>query len=352
MKVLFITRKFPPSKGGMEKMAHELYSGLEKNPDITIDLVSWRGSNKYLPIIYPCLFLNSFFKCIFNNYDIIYTQDGLLAPFVLLKLFKKPLVITIHGLDITYSNKFYQRIIPRIVSKFDKIICVSSATREECIKRKISSEKVEIIPNGVSLNEKEMHINCTYQFTKKTNIISVGRLVERKGIHWFVEKVIPELVKIDPNIEYTIVGGGPYLKEINKIITEKNLEQYVKLLGRIDDLELQNIYRNSDIFVMPNIPITGDMEGFGIVILEANSYGIPVIASNIEGIKDAVLDGKTGYLIETLNKDMFLEKILDVKKELEINNNLKNDIKRVTLEHFSWDIISKKYYETFKNLTK
>ncbi len=83
--------------------------------------------------------------------DVIYLQDGLLAPLgLILKIFRKPTAITIHGLDITYKNKFYQFLIPRCVKRLDRIICISAATRQECLERGIPEKKMTVIPDGIS----------------------------------------------------------------------------------------------------------------------------------------------------------------------------------------------------------
>lgn len=88
------------------------------------------------------------------------------------------------------------------------------------------------------------------------------------------------------------MGDGIYKEKIKGIIDKYNLEKYVFMLGKVDDKILKLLYNTSDIFVIPNIPVVGDMEGFGIVALEVASCGVPVVASKLEGIKEAVQDGK------------------------------------------------------------
>jgi glycosyltransferase involved in cell wall biosynthesis len=146
--------------------------------------------------------------------------------------------------------------------------------------------------------------------------------------------------KLNPQYLYVIAGDGPEKNNIQKIITQKKLQKRVFLLGKIDSETLKFLYNLADIFVMPNIKVKGDMEGFGIVALEAASYGLPVIASNIEGIKDAVLEGTTGFLIEEKNSFKFVEAI---KK---INLNREKIIKAVQ-NKFSWTIIAKQYQKIF-----
>ncbi|HIQ39263.1 MAG TPA: glycosyltransferase family 1 protein [Methanothermococcus okinawensis] len=361
MRILFITRKYPPSKGGMETVAYNLYTHISKLTEV--ELISWGKSNIWLPIVLPYFFVKAIKILLTKKIDVIYLQDGLLAPLgLVLKVFRKPVVITIHGLDITYRNKIYQFLVPRCTKYLDKIICVSHATKEECIKRGIPAEKLIVIPNGISGVSNVVHENTITYKQKVFNqlnipdnkkiLLSVGRLVERKGFHWFVEDIIPKLLEVRDDFVYLIVGDGPYRKKIEKIIDKKDLRKYVVLLGRVDDEMLESLYNIADIFVMPNIPVEGDMEGFGVVILEANVHGVPVVASNLEGIKDAVINGETGILVEPLNTQRFVEEVLKMMDVIEKNGAIKRKIRDIIIEKYSWDNISKKYLEVFNNLKR
>jgi phosphatidylinositol alpha-1,6-mannosyltransferase len=136
--------------------------------------------------------------------------------------------------------------------------------------------------------------NSTAYERKGFVLLTVGRIVQRKGFESVLEAL--KVIK-DRNIdfEYRIVGGGPYKKEVLRIIDKLNLEGCVSLLGEVD--ETDSSYQAADIFIMPSIELPGDVEGFGIVFLEAGLHGLPVIASRSGGIPDAVKDGETGLLV-------------------------------------------------------
>lgn len=357
MNILFITRKFPPTKGGMEKVAHELYKHLSEITNVK--LIKWAGSNKWLPLVLPYFLFKSWWVLLLKKIDIIYLQDGLLAPLGLAsKIFRKPVAITIHGLDITYKNRFYQFLIPKCIAKMDKIICISQATKQECVKRGITKGKITVIPGGVSdefymsedknkLREK-LSRKLKFDLKNKKIILSVGRLVERKGFHWFIENVLPITVKKINEIICLIGGDGPLRGEIENSIKKVKMNKYVKLIGGVDEETLKLLYNSSDVFVMPNIPVESDMEGFGIVVLEAASCGVPVVASRLEGIKDAIKNGENGFLIEPCDVDRFADMI---------SRLLKNDYKRKkagekaresTMKNYSWEKISEKYLNEFK----
>jgi glycosyltransferase involved in cell wall biosynthesis len=354
MRVLFITRKFPPTTGGMEKTAYKLYTYLKETADV--ELIKWGGSNRLLFVILPYFLLKAFYILLKRKIDVIYLHDGLLSSIgIMLKIFRTPIAVTIHGLDIMYQNWAYQLVIPRCVSKMNKIICVSEATRKECEKRKIRKE-IAVIPWGISdelyIEEKRdiMKRNFENAFRidlgKKKIVVSVGRLVERKGFHWFVETALPEIVKKNESF-YFIVGDGPLKDEIRKSSERSGMEEYVLLLGKIDDNKLKLVYNCADVFVMPNIRVKGDMEGFGIVALEAASCSVPVVASDLEGIRDAVIDGENGSLVEPYSIEKFAEVITELLENDEKREKIGKKAREFTLRNCSWTAVAEQYLDSF-----
>lgn len=345
MNLLFITRKYPPMVGGMEKVSFALANELSKKTNTT--LITWGGSQKLLPLVIPYFFLKALYLIPSKKIDHIHLGDGLLSPLglTLKKIFNTKTSVTIHGLDITYQNHHYQTIVPRCINKLDKIICISRATMDECLRRGIAKEKCSVIPWGIHPNE--FKINATRRDLEKVVginlkdkkiLITVGRLVERKGVYWFIKNVFPRLSK---NTIYLVIGTGPEKDKIDTLIDTLNLEDRVLLLGKVSDKVLKTLYNTADIFVMPNIKVKGDIEGFGIVALEASSTGLPVVASNLEGISDAIIHKKNGVLVEANKQSSFVNVItnLNISKRLIANFTRKN---------YSWEVVGKKYVESFK----
>ena len=230
----------------------------------------------------------------------------------------------------------------------------------ECIKRGINPAKCVVIPNGIvkfhpveQLDNKKIPGNLIHgEANNKKIILSVGRLIERKGFHYFLKDIFPKLKDKYPNILYIIVGSGKLKNELKFLINQLGLENDVYLLENVDDLLLNSLYQISDIFVMPNVPVKGDMEGFGIVALEASSAGLPVVASNIEGIKDAIIDNKNGFLVKPYDDKRYIEIILD----LLINDKKRIDFGRQAMEitniKYNWEKISESYLETFNMIVE
>lgn len=339
-RILFISRKYPPSIGGMQTYTKNLVTRLKHIYDV--DAILLGKGQAHLFWFLPYAFIMSIFLSAGKRYDIFYMGDALLAPLGLFlkKLFKGKAIVTVHGLDITYANRAYQRFIPKAVSKFDKVICVSRNTMEECRKRGIPSSICSFIPNG--LNPDEYYLNIPREecirrlegalkidLKDKKILLTAGRLVKRKGIDWFVKNVFSAL---GGNFIYLVCGKGPLKGKIEEIIeNNKALDGRVALLGEVDGGILKLLYNCADIFIMPNQRLDGDAEGFGIVAIEAASCGVPVIANSVEGINEAVLEGKTGWLINQNSVDGFLEKIK--------NPALHRDAIKDASSIFSWENI-------------
>lgn len=331
--------------GGMENLSFALANEFQKQTDTTI--ISWGKSQKYLPLFLPLAFVKALYLIYTKRITHIHLGDALLSPLGLfLKSFTKvKTTTTVCGLDITFKFPPYQFIVPKCVSKLDKVICISNATYDECIKRNIPKQKCIVIPCGIypgkfdieaSRSDLEKIVEESLQ--NKVVLVTVGRLVKRKGVQWFIEQVLP---KLSEEYIYLVIGGGPEKENIETSIRENKLENRVHLLGKVSDHDLKVIYNTSDIFIMPNIRVDGDMEGFGIVAVEATSAGLPLVGSNIEGITNAVIQGKTGILVEPEKPEEFLKAIPQV------NSLKKESIKNITNQTFAWKRIAQQYLQVF-----
>ena len=355
MKILFVTRKYPPSVGGMENMAFHLHESLSKIHNVT--LIAWGGSNGWLIVIYPILFARAFLSALIHRPDVVLLQDGVLAPMApaFRHILRLPVAITIHGLEVTYGNPVYRAIVLRFLSTAKLLIAVSSQTKRETEKI-VSGSKISVIKNGVAddlylsipgnklRNDVADEIGIKRDiFAKKKILLTTGRMVRRKGIQWFIVHVIPEIKSQRQDTLYIICGTGPEEENIKQAIIDNGLVNDVLLLGRVPGDLLRKLYNIADIFIMPNIPVKNDIEGFGLVALEAASCGTKVIASGIDGIGDAIDDGRNGYLVNAQDKGQYMEeitKILNGKDTLK-----KTDIRKYVLKNCSWDVVARQYTE-------
>ena len=126
------------------------------------------------------------------------------------------------------------------------------------------------------------------------------------------------------------------------------MDDYVHLFGRVSAEMLAAVYKAADLFVMPNEPVAGDMEGFGLVVLEANLFGLTVVASDLEGIHDAIEPGKNGRLIHWDSIENFATNIVNLLKSPEELAAAGERACEYALTNFSWDIIARRYLSEFQ----
>ncbi len=350
-RLLFISRAYPPIIGGLENQNYELSIWLPKITETKI-IVNRKGK-KYLPFFLPYATIKTLFMP--KKYDALLLGDGVLGIIGwIVKIFhKKPVICVVHGLDLTYKNFFYQKFwLGFFLKKMDKLIAVGNETVSAGTKRGLDAKKFVFIPNGVDIEKfikkysrKDLEKILNEKLVGKKIILTTGRLVAHKGVDWFCENVVPSL---NDDILYLIAGDGEKRKEIEKIIAKKNIAQKVRLLGRVSEKELKILYNTADLYVKPNVKVTGTMEGFGIVVIEAASCNLTVIASDLEGLKDAIKDGKNGFLVESRNSTAWIEKI----NLLLSDNNFRIEFGKKACEfvrdNFAWEKISQKYIEEIK----
>lgn len=273
----------------------------------------------------------------------IHLGDMALAPLaILIKMYVPRVHIsaTACGLDVLYSNKYYQWILSKSFSSIDRIVCISHSTADLLTERGVPPEKITVIPCGVWNIEE--HTKSKDANTPK--LISVGRLIPRKGFAWCIREVIPLLQQQYPRLTYTVVGSGEEEKLIKNIIEEMGLQKTVILTGSVSEEERNALIESSDCFVMPNIEVEGDIEGFGIVCIEASSRGVPVAAAKLQGVKDAVIEGKTGAFFYPEDAKQCAEVITTI-----LSQPLDPiSVAQETQQRFGWEHLAERYhYEVF-----
>jgi len=258
---------------------------------------------------------------------------------------KIPTVFTAHGWAFTKGTPFLRKIIAIIIEKIgakfcSKIICVSNFDKNLVLKYKIAPiEKIEVVHNGVNFQD--------YQFQKndKQSIVFIGRLAKPKNPLLLLKafnNLSPEL-KNKTNI--SIIGKGPKLRRLKKFIKIKGLNQ-VSLLGSIPRKEVFEILKRSDIFAL-----ISSWEGFPYTIIEAMSCGLPVIASDVGGIREAI-DNKSGILVKRGDQkqiELALEKLL---KNPSLVKEMGENAREKSRNEFSLDKMLKKTEQVYMHLLR
>jgi len=281
-------------------------------------------------------------KHISKKMDLIHGHWLFPAGYVASKL-NKPYVMTAYGIELflAKNNALVKQILRPPVEAAECIYAISKNTALKTHEL-FPLAKTQIVRLGVSpLKTQNRKIE-----RKKNTILYVGRLVKRKGVEYLIQ-AIKHLESHLPT-ELMIVGDGPERKNLEKLVNSSNLRN-VTFYGFIPQSKLKAFYQSASVFVLPAITDpTGDTEGLGVVLLEAMSCGIPVIACRVGGIPDIISNGKTGLLVEEKDSLKLAEAIERVLSDNELRAHLVKNATRVVQTEFSWEQIAKQILQEYE----
>jgi phosphatidylinositol alpha-1,6-mannosyltransferase len=308
-KVFFLTRRYPPSVGGMETLAHAVYLALEEHCET--ELVSLGRSQRHLPWFLPYAAFRARRAARNQRADRLVFGDALAYAVVrpALPRSSPPSTVMVHGLDLIYPLRPYRAVVRAALRHADRVVANSNSTAAIARQMGVDPARCFVLNPGLAIparrhgshREAATRLRERYGIPTDARVLAtVGRLVRRKGLLWFVSEVMPAL----PDTTFLLVAGsGPDEAAVRDATQARGLENRVRLLGSVDDDVRALLFEGCDVFVMPNVPVPGDTEGFGLVAIEASNSGGLVVASRLEGIVDAVTDGTTGYLCEPLDSE-------------------------------------------------
>ena len=307
-KICFIAPTLNPDSG-WGRLSREVIVRIKDGGKFDVSVLTYKKSG--FSGEYPVLrsgwfgFIVSVFRSrkFFRECDIIHVFDGwpYAAVACLGSLFlSKPIFITAVG---TYSvlplDRFFQGILLRFAyRKAKKIMAISAYTKNEIVKR-IPLKNMEVVNLGVDFEK--FHRAYRDPRKKQDVILSVGELKQRKGYHVALEAFFKVRNKF-PDLKYIIAGSGNnensgYYQYLRELIKKNNAENSVVFPGDVSESFLLEFYQEAKIFVLPSVNANGAFEGFGLVLLEANAAGIPVIGTTPSGMDDIVDNGKNGFLV-------------------------------------------------------
>ncbi len=352
--------------GGMQRVATELHHALEARDDVVMRTIALRSSWKWVhlkavPFLASLAVRLGREASSFRADAILFSSMTTALPLLVagprLKAQGIRLGAIAHGLDVTDPNPAYQAAVRRLCRILDVAMPVSRATGEELIARGLPSDDVRVVPNAVDLSRFEgaaarhaesgaVRIAGAPPLRDDAFLlVAVGRQVRRKGFAWFIENVMP---KLPDRVVFWLAGDGPERESIETAIQRAGLQSRVRCLGRISEAELVELYRRGQLFVMPNVVVPGDMEGFGIVMLEAGACGLPTLAADLEGIRDVIEEGVNGWFAPTGNADAFAARIRALLDDpAEVHAASERAANYVT-STFRWDHTAERYLDALR----
>lgn len=282
--------------------------------------------------------------------DIVHVHHVLPAGYVvylLNKLKKIPYILFFHGLDFGYALKTKSKIrkLAKIGQSAEKIVVNSNFVKNRVIEKFPHwTDKIQIVYPCPSLEDTVIDGNKLKKLRQKYNsnsrplIFTCARLVARKGQDMVIKSLL-EVIERVPNVLYLICGRGNYKIELEKLVKQYNLAKNVEFIDFISKEDLPYLYSLADVFVMPARELADmDVEGFGIVFLEANLYGRPVVAGRSGGMPEAVEDGRTGILVNPLSIEEISRAIISLLTDNELADKLGRQGQDRVMSRFSWEV--------------
>jgi phosphatidylinositol alpha-1,6-mannosyltransferase len=335
-KVLLVTNDFGPRAGGIETFILGLISGLP-NSSLVVYTSSQPGAAEFdkqlyekhgvevirdrAKILLPSPRVNRRAAKILKHYQISRVWFGAAAPLALMSGIlraagAKHIVALTHGHELWWARiLFFKSLMKKIVKQVDYLGYLGEYTKNVLIKLDYSEDKFVQIAPGIdtgyfSPRPKNQELMLKHRLDQKRVIVSVGRLVHRKGQDQLIE-ALPKVLLKHPDAVLLFVGDGPIKSMLQNSARQLGVTNSIAFTGKVSHHDLPDYISLGEIFAMPvRSRFFGlEVEGLGIVYLEASACGLPVIAGNSGGAPDAVLKDVTGLIIDGTSSDEIAEAI-------------------------------------------
>ena len=371
-KILLVTNDFGPRAGGIETFVigllerikgHEVTVFTSQQGDTSVYDQQWldkfgvRVIRDQSKILLPSWRVTRAAQKIVAAKNIDVVVFGAAAPLALMspslrKSGVKKIIALTHGHEVWWAKIFpFNFAIKRIGKNVDHLTYLGEFTRQaisKALSRKSATEMVKIAP-GIDTahfipQPDAMQKRKELGLQDKKIIISVGRLVHRKGQDNLIQ-AMPAVLKEIPSAHLMLVGEGPYRKHLEKLVMKSSLEQNVTFAGRIMYDRLPSYLSAADLFAMPSRSrfFGLEVEGLGIVYLEASACGIPVVAGNSGGAPDAVLEGVTGLCVDGTNIEQITAAIVEICSDAERASHMGAAGRNWIVDQWQWDIWSEEF---------
>ena len=261
------------------------------------------------------------------------------------KLTQIPFFLFAHGTELARPTRLgiFRGMALRMATR---VLCVSGYTKSLAENIGVKQASLAVIHNGFDSREIE-----SYRKRRKENtfprldavfppgaqtVVTISRLVPRKGIDRVIE-AMPRIVSALPGTRYVIGGDGEDRDRLERLANASPARESIVFLGRLTEYEKFECYNRCDVFAMPNRESAdGDVEGFGIVFLEANAFGKPVVGGHSGGAIDAIVHEKTGLLVDPLDADSIAESLMKLLKNPQYAHKIGDNGKQMVENEFTW----------------
>lgn len=337
--VLLITRNLPPLQGGMERLVGRMAEFLDQR--CTLSVIGPKGCSAFLPadIEVQEVAFQSLWRFFLeasratwravrrNGFSVVIAGSGLTAPLAwwAARRSSATFAVYLHGLDIVAPSVVYQRGWVPFFRRADVVLVNSRNTRKLALQCGVSEDLIRVLHPGTEIPGFDATMRQRFRaelgLDERPVLLSVGRLTARKGLAEFIIHCMPRILQREPDAVLLIIGADaknaantPAASEgdrIRRAARKAGIAPAVRFLPPCDDQALTAAYRAADVYVFPVLDLPGDVEGFGMVAIEAAAHGLPTVGFSVGGVPDAVIDGKTGSLVDSGDYTGFVDRVLD-----------------------------------------
>lgn len=376
--VLLITRNLPPLRGGMERLVQQIARSLASKYDLAV--IGPEGCAAFLPRQIQTREIahrpvpRFLFGSVAAAWQLarrrgiafVVAGSGFTAPMAwwAARLAGTRFVVYLHGLDIVAPSVIYQRCWLPFIRRADMILVNSRNTRRLAIEHGIPQHVIEVLHPGTELPVPDPAARRTFRdvhgFGDRSLMLSVGRLTPRKGLADFIRFALPAILARNPDALLLVIGGdaddairisaGSERERILRYADQAGVSAAVRMLPPCDDATLSAAYRAADVHIFPVLDLPGDVEGFGMVAIEAAAHGLPTVGFRVGGVPDAIADGISGSLVAASDYANFAVRVnywLARSDQPEVRTRC-----MVTAEGFGWDSFEKQLHECLNKMSR
>jgi phosphatidylinositol alpha-1,6-mannosyltransferase len=380
-KTLLLSEIFPPTNGGSGRWFWELYSRLsrseyiiaagevegdkafDKNHDLNVTRVnlsspSW-GIKSLTGLTFYWRIFNKIRKLI-KQHNITTIHCGRCLPegfigYIFKKTFNIPYICYIHGEDVeaAATSRELTWIVQKVLSNASKLICNSQNTANLILNNWDANPNItEILNPGCDTErfipaQKNDDVKKSLGWQGKRVVLTVGRLQKRKGQDMLI-RALPEIKKTIPDVLYAIIGGGSEKQELEVLTQQLGLEDNVLFMSEVSDEQMIQAYQQCDIFALPNRTFEQDIEGFGMVLVEAQACKKPVIAGDSGGTAETMLIGETGFILDCTQPESLSVKLSELLRNSEQCEEIGVKARKHVELTLDWKVHTEKAKKIFK----
>ena len=373
-RTLIVTNDFPPRPGGIQAFLHNM--ALRLDPDrLVVYASTWKRGREgaeataafdaeqpftvvrdRTTMLLPTPAATRRAVGLLREHDCTSVWFGAAAPLGLMapalrRAGAERLVATTHGHEAGWAQLPAARgLLRRTGESTDTLTYLGEYTRSRIAAALTPQAAARMVQLPPGVDEKVFHpdsggdeVRARLGLTERPVVVCVSRLVPRKGQDTLI-RALPRVLAAEPDAVLLIVGGGPYEKDLRRLAAETGVAASVRFTGAVPWSELPAHYGAGDVFAMPCRTRRGglDVEGLGIVYLEASATGLPVVAGDSGGAPDAVLDGETGWVVRGTSPEDTADRITTLLSDPELRRRMGERGRQWVEERWRWDLLAER----------